>query len=129
MHTDAELIEQYVKLRAHVASRQEVHEAELKPYRDGMLVIENALLVRLTERGAENTKTEAGTAYKSTTHSFKVVDQAALLTFVTEQGGSPEMLDVRVIKDEVKTWLDQTGMLPPGVLENEPYTKVNIRRS
>lgn len=129
MITDAQLVEQYLKLKAHVASRQEAFDAEIKPYKDGMTVIENAFLERLTERGADNTKTGAGTAYKSTIRGFKVVDQAALLKFVTEQGGSMELIDIKVLKDPVKDWVENTGSLPPGVVENEPFTRINIRRS
>ena len=127
--TDAQLVEQYLKMKAHVASRQETFDAEIKPYKDGMTVIENAFLDRLTERGADNTKTDAGTAYKSTIRSFKVVDQSALFRFVTEQGGSLELVDIKVLKDPVKEWVESTGKLPPGVVENEPFTRINIRRS
>ena len=62
--TDAQLIEKYQELKALVAQEGEAFDARMKPYKDGMATIENALLARLNERGAENTKTEAGTAYK-----------------------------------------------------------------
>ena len=127
--TDAQLVEKYLACKAHIAARQEAFDAEIKPFKDGMATIENAFLERLTERGADNTKTDAGTTYKSVTRSFKVVDQAALLKFCTEQGGSPELLDIRVLKEPVKEWIEQTGALPPGVVENEPFTRINIRRT
>ncbi len=131
MITDAQLIEQYLKFKTHVAARQDACDAEIKPYKDGMTTIENAFLQRLAERGAENTKTDAGTAYKTTIRSFKVVDQAALVTFCTEQGGSLrwEMLDIKVLKKPIEDWLEWAGALPPGVLENEPFTRINIRRT
>ena len=127
--TDAQLVEKYLAFKAHVAARQEAFDAEIKPYKDGMATIENAFLQRLNERGADNTKTDAGTAYKTTIRSFKVIDQPALFRFVAEQGGSLELLDIKVLKDPVKDWIEKTGELPPGVIENDAFIRINIRRS
>jgi hypothetical protein len=128
MITDAQLVEKYLQLKAHVAARSEAFDAEIKPYKDGMATIENALLALLNERGADNTKTENGTAYKSTLLNVKVVDQAAFLKFCLEQGGSTEMLNIGALKEPVKEWIEETGNPPPGV-ETSQFTRVNIRRS
>ena len=128
MITDAQLVEKYLALKAKVASMSEVFDAQVKPYKDGMATIENALLALLNERGADNTKTENGTAYKSTLLNVKVIDQAAFLKFCTEQGGSAEMMDIKALKDPVKDWIEETGNPPPGV-ETSQFTRVNIRRS
>ena len=128
MITDAQLVEKYLALKAKVASMSEAFDAQVKPYKDGMATIENALLALLNERGADNTKTENGTAYKSTLLNVKVVDQAAFLTFCLEQGGSMEMLNIGALKEPVKEWIEETGNPPPGV-ETSQFTRVNVRRS
>ena len=128
MITDAQLVEKYLQLKSKVASMSEVFDAQVKPYKDGMATIENALLALLNERGADNTKTENGTAYKSTLLNVKVIDQAAFLKFCTEQGGSTEMMDIKALKDPVKDWIEETGNPPPGV-ETNPFVRINIRRS
>jgi len=128
MITDAQLVEKYLALKAKVASMTEAFDAHVKPYKDGMATIENALLALLNERGADNTKTENGTAYKSTLLNVKVVDQLAFLKFCTEQGGSMEMLNIGALKEPVKEWIEETGNPPPGV-ETSQFTRVNIRRS
>lgn len=129
--TDAQLVEQYLQLKAYVASRSEVFDAEMKPYKDGMATIENAFLARLNERGAENTKTDAGTAYKSTLLNVKVVDRDALLEFCTGhwQDIGSEMLQAGASKDAVKTYLDKSGGEPPPGVEIAYFTRVNIRRT
>ena len=128
MITDAQLVEKYLQLKSKVASMSEVFDAQVKPYKDGMATIENALLALLNERGADNTKTENGTAYKSTLLNVKVIDQAAFLKFCTEQGGSAEMMDIKALKDPVKDWIEETGNPPPGV-ETSQFVRVNVRRS
>ena len=126
--TDAQLVEKYLEFKSLVASRTETFEAEIKPFKDGMVTIENEFLRRLDERGSENTKTDAGTAYKSTLLNVKVIDQAAFLKFCTEQGGSAEMMDIKALKDPVKDWIEETGNPPPGV-ETSQFVRVNVRRS
>lgn len=129
-YTDAQLVEQYLRLKVHVASRKEVHEAELKPYVDGMVTIENKLLQLLNDRGADNTKTENGTAYRVTLTNVKVVDRDAFLKYCQtywDKGGS-DMLNVSAVKDPVKQFVDLNNMPPPGV-ETSSFIRVNIRKS
>ena len=128
MISDAQLVAKYLELKAHVAAKTEVFDAEIKPYKDGMATIENALLALLNARDADNTKTENGTAYKSTILNVKVVDQQAFLKFCLEQGGSAEMLNIGALKEPVKEWIEETGAPPPGV-ETSHFVRVNVRRS
>lgn len=129
-YTDAQLIEKYLQFRSFVAARKEAHEAELKPYVDGMAVIENEFLTRLDARGAENTKTDAGTAYKSTLHNFKVVDRDAFLKFCTQywDNGGSDMLNVSAVKDPVREFMNGSKNPPPGI-ETSQFTRINIRKS
>lgn len=128
--TDQQLIEKHLALKAHIDERTAALEAELKPYKDGMAVIENALLDRLNERGSQNTKTDAGTAYKSEIMSAKVVDRSAFLQVCMDAWDSfgADMLDVRATKDAVRQFVIDNGSPPPG-LELSYRTNINIRRS
>ena len=128
--TDAQLVEKYLALKTHIAARKEAYEAELKPFTDGMAMIENAFLQRLNERGADNTKTDFGTAYKSTLLNVKVVDRDAFMQHCIDHWDTygSEMLNVSALKDPVKQYLDDNGVSPPGT-DVSYFTRVNIRRS
>jgi hypothetical protein len=129
-YKDVQLVEKYLAFKAHVAAETEKFDAQIKPYKDGMATIENEFLRRLDERGADNTKTDAGTAYKSTIHNFKVVDRDAFLKFCTtywDNGGS-DMLNVSAVKDPVKEFMNGNAMPPPGI-EPSSFIRVNIRRT
>lgn len=128
--TDAMLVEKYLETKAELTALKERHAAETKPLEDAMTLIENAFLERLNERGADNSKTEHGTAYKSTLLNVKVIDRDAFLKFCTTYwdtvGG--DMLNVSAIKDPVKTYIEAHNMPPPG-LETSQFVRVNIRRT
>lgn len=131
MITDAQLIEKYQELRQTVASFTEEHEKILAPYKAGMATIENALLERLNERGADNTKTEAGTAYKSTITNVKVVARDTFLKFCTDNWSTvgAEMLNVGAVKDPIKQFIESGGSPESIGIETSAFTRVNIRKS
>src|SRR5271167_2135418 len=97
--TDVQLVEKYIALRDHVTARKAAHTEELAPYTAGMGVIEGEFLRRLIERGADNTKTEAGTAYKTTLLNIKVIDQEAFLNFAASDSGIDLEYTVHPVKD------------------------------
>jgi hypothetical protein len=128
--TDIQLVEKYLELKSLVASRTETFDAEIKPFKDGMATIENEFLRRLDERGADNTKTDAGTAYKSTLLNVKVVDRDAFMKFCMQywETVGADMLNVSAVKDPVREYMNGHNMPPPGV-ETSQFTRINIRRS
>lgn len=130
MISDAQLVEQYLRLKGHIAARKEAHAEELKPYQDGMDTIENVFLARLNERGAENSKTDSGTAYKSTLMTPKVVARDVFLKFCVDNWSTvgSDMLQVGATKDAVKQFIENSPNPPPG-LEVSFFTRVNIRKS
>lgn len=124
---DDELIDKYVAYRDHLDAEQKAFDLRLKPYNDAMQFIAGEMQRRLQERGDESVKTEAGTAYKSTTTSFKVADRDKFFDFIRESDEF-SLLTSAVAKDAVKTYAEEhQGMLPPG-LEASQFTKVNFRR-
>jgi hypothetical protein len=128
--TDAQLIEHHQKVKAKLALIKEGFTKECEPYEAAITDIETELMRRLTERGADNTKTEFGTAYKSRGIRAKVVDRDAFLKFCVtywDTVGS-DMLDVRVLREPVKDFMSN-GLVPPPGVEVEPYVNLNIRRT
>ena len=128
-HTDAELIKLALEIKRDIALAEQELKDELKADRTDLKALENELHRRLTERNAQNTKTDEGTAYFSTIINFKVVDRDAYLQFCLsnwDKGGSA-MLAIDAIKDGVEEFAS-SGELPPG-LEQSQFIRLNIRRS
>jgi hypothetical protein len=128
--TDAQLIEQYQKIRAKLAVIKEEFTKACEPYEKHVNTIETELARRLIERGAQNTKTEFGTAYFAHGIRAKVVDRDAFLKFCVQNwaGYGQEMIDVRALRDGVKDFIASSKEPPPGV-EVENYTNLNVRRT
>ena len=124
--TDLQLIEHYVKLRSLVAEKTKALTDALKPYKTGMETIETALMARLIQRGADNTKTEAGTAYKVEHMNIKVADREKFLDYALN--GGEDMLLASPQKDAVRQYLDEHKANPPGV-EVSFFADINIRKS
>lgn len=124
-----EMIQQYIKLRDHVELKTKEFEATLKPYREGMAAIENAVSQQIIDLGGESIKTEYGTAYRSTVMAVKMADRQAFMEFVTQDWGEREaFLTSAVTKDVVKDWIEQNNSKPPG-LDITYVHKTNFRRA
>lgn len=123
-----EIIERYIQYRDFLAAEQEAFDLKNRPYREAMEVLSGAMLLELNNSGEESVRTEAGTAYKSTTLSARVKDPEALFNFVRESDAF-DLLVAGVAKDAVKTYIaEHQGALPPGV-EAAYVTKCNFRRA
>ena len=128
--TDKDLIEKYVSMRDFIDVKKKAFEDITKPYKAGMDTIETALLARLVERGADNTKTDAGTAYKVEHVNVKVVDREKFVEFIMQEWETigNEMLLAAPQKDAVRQYVDSNGRSPPGI-EVSYFTDVNVRKS
>ena len=129
-YTDEQLVSKYLAIKAKQTELKKGFEDQLKPYGDAMTLIENMLLARLIERGAQNTKTDAGTAYKVEHMNVKVEDRDAFVKFSIDHWDTigSGLLMASPKKDEVRTYLkDHDGQLPPGLAVSY-YTEVNIRK-
>src|ERR1035437_8091916 len=125
--TDLQLIEHYVKLRDRVATSTKKLTDQLKPYKLGMVTIESALMARLIQRGADNTKTEAGTAYKVEHLNVKVVDREKFIEYA--MNGGEDMLLASPQKDAVRQYLDEKKDLALIGVEATVFTDINVRKS
>ena len=99
----------------------------MKPYKAGLETIETALMARLIQRGADNTKTEAGTAYKVEHLNVKVVDREKFLDYA--MNGGEEMLLASPQKDAVRQYLDEKKDLALIGVEATDFTDINVRKS
>jgi hypothetical protein len=125
--TDLQLIEHYVKLRDIVTTKTKALTDALKPYKTGLETIETALMARLIQRGADNTKTEAGTAYKVEHLNVKVVDREKFLEYA--MNGGEDMLLASPQKDAVREYIaDKKDPALIGV-ECTIFTDINVRKS
>ena len=127
--TDELLIRMYIEMRDWVAKEKARHkETVLKPVKKKMVTIENEMLRRLNERGANNSKTDAGLAYKKRAPlQPKVIDRDQFLNYVQDHSAW-SLLTNHVSKEEVEAILELTGSPPPGVEISAPIIKVYFNR-
>jgi hypothetical protein len=130
--TDHEIIVKYFEIKDYIKAETDKFEAEIGPVKAKLELLENALLARLNARNANNTKTDAGTAYKTTRLDVQVEDRNRFLKFCLdnwEKWGS-DMLGVRAVTEHVRHYIDDSKKrdCPPGTLVSST-TRVNIRRA
>lgn len=126
------LVARHQELKTWVEGESRRFSEHMKPVKEEMESILNQLLDMLNRQKLENVRTDAGTAYKSTTMSPKVADRDAYLDWCNEhwdEGGN-EMLQVRAPQvDAIREYMQANDdKLPPGV-SVEYNTSVNIRKS
>lgn len=113
--TAQELIKEYIRLRTSVYKMTNKYEKAIAPYRQGMDLIENLLNAEINRLDGQGIKTKAGTAFRSTTTSFKVADRDTWFNWVFEHGHR-DMLTANVARDAVKEYMEHNGnVMPPGL--------------
>ena len=152
------VIGKYVELRDQLKEIGERHAAELAPYNEQMEKIEAWLLANLNQDGVDSYKTSAGTAYKSTTMSTRMVSHEEFMACVLVNVANALMAnipvpreqwaadlgdrvlrsllaadwglaDIRVNKTGVKEFMELNGGNPPPGVSVDHVTKVNVRRA
>lgn len=124
MPTVTSVVEEFIKLRDFKKKMTDFHKEQLAPLHEKLYERENWLLAQLHDAGVEMMRTEAGTVYKSTTTKAKVVDWPALKEFIKQDLEHIDLLEHRVSKEAVESYLEATGENPPGV---DTSTEVNAR--
>jgi hypothetical protein len=143
--TDASLVERYYVLEDWLKAETKRFEDHVKGVQAAMDQIKQEFLRRLNERQADNTKTDFGTAYKTTLLNVSVSPEGAsyctdngaftgreaLLEFALDNWNEwgDDMLQIGAQKDAVKRYMeDHKGEPPPGI-KTAFFTKVNIKRA
>jgi hypothetical protein len=128
--TDADLIAENHKTDDLIKAALAKFNEWKKPHADRVKEIEDELFKRLSERGADSTKTEAGTAYISNLASVKVENPAALFDWIADhwdEYGADISLSIGI--KAVRQFMDaNNGQLPPGISLSK-YSRLNINRS
>jgi len=123
---DVRLIGAYRQLRDRKEAMVEKQRAEVKPLDTAMKQIETELLRRMQERGSDSTKTDEGTAFKTTVASIKVENSGAFFDWLTETGHW-ECAEIRGAKKEVEAYMEKHEALPPGLNINR-MVKCGVRK-
>jgi hypothetical protein len=128
--TDNDLIAENHKLEDQIKAGTAKLNEWAAPLKARTKEIEDDLFRRLVERGADSTKTDAGTAYISNLASVKVEDKARLFDFIAEHWDEiGDEINLAIGIKAVRAWMDEhDGQLPPGISLNK-YSRLNINRS
>lgn len=129
--TDLTLVAKWTDTQIKIAEKEAKLKAELKPALDTMELVKDELKARLLQRGANDTKTKAGTAYLSHHLNVQVTNRDALLSYAQEnwKNGGGALVVIKPPVDAVRDHLAMHGgTLPPGI-ETSTFTRINIRGS
>ena len=120
------VIDTYIKLRA----QKEVVEADVKDrlagIKEKMLKLEAWIQAKSEETGVKSFKTDAGTAFMTTTDFASVGDWDAVLDFIKTHDAY-DMLNKAVNKKAVREYIDANEAIPNGVNFGTKIS-VSIRR-
>ena len=121
------LIDKYLKLRNKIKEMNDAHDATLKPYKEGMELIENALLAHLQATNSDSVKVKGiGTASSTDKYSAVLEDPEAFRTWIVSQNEF-DMADIKANVTNVREYQKQNaGALPPGVRLSS-IRKISVR--
>lgn len=122
------VVEKMVALRDQRAELKKQYEEQDRKLRELFARGEAWVLDHLTKAGATSMKGAAGTAFVKEDLRVSLGDWDALAGYVVESG-DVDMLEHRVSKTAVKSYMERTGgELPPGVTTRTERV-VQIRRA
>lgn len=124
--TVADVIKRYMELRAKKEQIEAETKERLGKIKEKQAKLEAWLKMKADEDGVTSFKTEYGTAFMTTNDYANVADWDAVLSFVKENDAY-DMLQKRVSKDAVRSYIESHNRVPPGVSYGHKID-VNIRR-
>jgi len=120
----SEMLEQYVQIADYVDNA----EAQIKPAKEALANIKEALLAKMNEMDLNSLKSTVGHAVtRVKTTSAKVEDAEAFYDFVFETGDT-SYLTKHVSKDAVEAYITEHNEAPPGVT-TEQVTTIRFTRA
>ena len=128
--TDNDLIAENHKLEDQIKAGMAKFNEWAAPLKARIKEIEDDIFARLVTRGADSTKTDAGTAYISRLATVKIESSEKLFDFAADHWDAyGDEVKVVISKAGVDKYMeDNNGELPPGVSLSK-FSKLNIRRS
>ena len=104
----------YLGIRQEIDVLEKAHKANKAGLREKMLTLENWFTVKSQEDGLDSIKTGSGTAYWSTHHSATVASREELFNYCRDNNAW-DLIESRASKIAVKSHVEATGEIPPGV--------------
>ncbi len=130
--TPARAIEKYLDIRETERVDKKLFEERARDRQDKMSLLENYLLLTMSERGEEQIKTGSGTAYKSPQMRCTMTDREEVIKFTLDriEKNDPNAFDLftnHINKEAVKVLLENK-VQPPGV-DIQTFVQCNIRKA
>ena len=120
----SQMLEEYVAIAEWLDSE----EAKLKPAKEALGNIKEALLAQMNTLDLNSLKSQAGHAVaRVKSSSAKVVDAEAFFDFVFDTGDT-SFLTKHVSKDAVEAYLTAENKLPPGIA-SESVTSIRFTKA
>lgn len=108
------VIKTYMELRFKKEEIERKAKEEVAEIKSSMEKIEGYLLARMDEEGVSSYKTAHGTAFSTETDFATVADWQSVIDFV-KTNDAFHMLEKRVNKSSVRSWMEEGNPVPPGV--------------
>jgi hypothetical protein len=121
-----QIVAAYLKLRNKKKAVEAAAEEEVRTIKEKMTKLEAWLLEQANAQGVTSFKTVHGTAFVTTTDYANVADWDAVLGFIKSKQAF-DMLERRVSKTAVRSYLDAHGEVPAGV-NYGTRLEVNVRK-
>jgi hypothetical protein len=123
----ARRIHQYVQIRDKLKAMDEEHEEKREKLVKIQSLLSGYMEQFLEKVGAQNIKTPFGTCHRTTRYTSSLADPDAFMNFVTSTGKF-ELLDRRANSEAVKDYVNEHGVLPPGV-NLSALRSIGVRRA
>ena len=107
-------VEQFVKLRDLIKSRDDEHKKAMKPLRETLESLNSVLLSHLNDMGGNSIATDAGTAYRTEKKSASLADSEAFMNYVIANQAF-DLLDRKANVTAVEEHIKENDAPPPGV--------------
>jgi hypothetical protein len=107
-------VEQFVKLRDLIKSRDDEHKKAMKPLRETLESLNSVLLAHLNDMGGNSIATDAGTAYRTEKKSASLADSEAFMDYVIANQAF-DLLDRKANVTAVEEHIKENDAPPPGV--------------
>lgn len=111
----------YLELRQEIERIEKETKAKIAPLKAVMVDIENWFAAKAQEEGLKTVNTLHGTAYWSTHYSAKAANPTLFKDYVIANQAF-DLLETRVSKTAVRSFIEATGAPPPGV----DFAAVNV---
>lgn len=124
--TVGDVIRTYMTLRHQKDSIEAEVKDRVSAIKAKLDKLEAFIKTQMDEQGLTSFKSESGTAFLTTTDYANVADWDATLTFIRDTE-SYDMLEKRVSKIAVRSYIEETKTVPPGINYGTKL-EVNIRK-